>query len=160
MGQNLVMRYLVIVASVAVLSSAGLTVYASSAQGTAELSSRSEPVFTGPDYVLVGPPKSKCRLSLSTALPLGTKTRLEFVARSFIMPWDTVDPPDSWAWRSLAKVPVTGGRVSKIVKVTQDGYWRYWSSQGPSEPRFIDVYPTSDLADPGVPGAARMCRGA
>ena len=117
------------------------------------------PVFTGPGYVLIAPPKTRCRLSLKTTLPAGTPARLEFVARGFIMPWDTVDHPDTWAWKPWGSVGVKGGRVDRIVKVTQDGYWRYWSSQGASEPRFIDVYPTSDLADPGVPGAARPCRG-
>lgn len=154
------MRRLGIAVSLAVVIASALGVSAPLAHGGAESSYRTDRVFTGPDNVLVGPPKARCRLSLGTTLPPGTKARLEFSARPFIMPWDTVDPPDTWSWRTWATVPVKGDRVSRVVTVTEDGYWRYWSPRGVSEPRFIDVYPTSDLADPGAPGAARMCRGA
>jgi hypothetical protein len=53
---------------------------------------------------------------------------------------------------------VTAGRVTHTLRITSDGYWRYWSPSGVSDPRFIDVYPTSDLSDPGIPGSTNECR--
>lgn len=122
------------------------------------LAPRAESVFFGPDKVSVGPVKARCKLTLRTRLPASTPTRLEFYPRSFIMPWESEESPDAWQWRPVARVVVAAGRVTHTLKITSDGYWRYWSPSGVSEPRFIDVYPTSDLSDPGIPGYTNECR--
>lgn len=122
------------------------------------LTPRSESVFSGPSKVSVGPAKARCKLTLRTTLRNGAVVQLQFHPRSFIMPWESEEPPDTWRWRSVARVVVKGGRVTHTLKISTDGYWRYSSARGSSDPRFIDVYPTSDLSDPGIPGYTTLCR--
>ena len=119
---------------------------------------RADSVFIGDAPVQVAPPRTRCRLTVRTTLPEGTKVRLQYEGRGFIMPWDSVSHPDTWAWRTLSSVKVVGGKVSKVVRVTADGYWRFSTDAGSSDPWFIDVYPTSDISDPGVPGLDNSCR--
>lgn len=119
---------------------------------------RSNAVFSSPARVVVGPPNSQCPLAVGTKLPRGTIVRLEFFPSHFFMPWETVDHPNTWDWKPWARVAVANGKASKMVKAKQDGYWRYTSARGSSDPGYLDVYPTSDLSDPGIPGSTVECR--
>ena len=106
----------------------------------------------------VAPPGTRCRFTVKTTLPEGTRVRFQYFARGFIMPWESVSHPDTWAWQTRGTVKVVGGKVTRVVRVTDDGYWRFSVDAGGSDPWFIDVYPTGDISDPGIPGIDNSCR--
>lgn len=110
--------------------------------------SRGKPKFKGaPGHVYTAPRGQLCTFRARVKLAEGARTTLQFTPGAY-SPWESAD---DLKWKSFKTTRVKGSKVRALVTADLDGYWRWKSGRQVSERWFLDVWPTSDLADPGGP---------
>lgn len=97
--------------------------------------------------VFTSPPGDACAFTARAKFPEGTRSKLQFAPAAYV-PWES---KDNLAWRTVKRTRVKNSTVRVLVTAKSDGYWRWKSGPYASEPWFLDLWPTSDLADPGGP---------